>query len=356
MTNSIPAEMKAVMLQRPGTIKVGIVPVPEPGEKELLLLVSACGVCGSDFYRMMIDGAHKMPIIPGHEFSGVVVKTGKSATSFNVGDNVVVAPLIPCGVCEWCLKGEYSLCNDYDYYGSRRNGAFAEYVAVHADNAIKLPSGVNMDLFALVDSSANAVHALMQSRIKIGDSLIVLGCGSVGLFAVQWAKYFGAGHITAIDINDDKLALAKILGADLVVNTYKDDVASMIRNIGGYCGANTVLEMAGTKEAQKLAISLGAKLGRIVFFGISHQTLELSREDVENILRKELSITGSWNSFSPPFPGVEWVESIKRIHSYSIKADEIISVRCTLDELPGIMYDSWNKKVSYNKILCLPNR
>lgn len=135
--------MKAAVLYEPGDIRVEDVPIPAIAQNELLVEVAACGVCGSDIPRMMVNGAYYSPIICGHEFAGHVVEIGEDVTDFKVGDLVTVPPLLPCRTCESCAAGHFSLCEGYDYFGSRRSGAYARYVNVPDDNALLMPAGLD---------------------------------------------------------------------------------------------------------------------------------------------------------------------------------------------------------------------
>lgn len=150
--------MKAYILQSTGDIRWETVPDPVPGEGEVTIRVRASGICGSDIPRIFKDGAHRMPLIPGHEFSGEVVGLGKNVDGRLLHKRVGVFPLVPCGGCAACRKGEYELCRDYSYLGSRRDGGFAEYAAVPAANLVKLPDAVSFDAAAMLEPMAVAVH------------------------------------------------------------------------------------------------------------------------------------------------------------------------------------------------------
>lgn len=184
--------MKAANLHAPGDIRCEEVPVPEPGPGEVLIKVKACGVCGSDIPRVMQTGTYRFPTIPGHEFSGEVVGGGPGTETITPGQRVTVVPLIPCRKCSYCANGKYHLCADYDYLGSRRDGAFAEFVKVPAGNLMPLPDGVDFELGALTDPAAIALHAVRKLGLNPGDRVAVFGTGPIGAMALQWAKIVGA--------------------------------------------------------------------------------------------------------------------------------------------------------------------
>ncbi len=345
--------MKSLVLYEPGDIRCENVEKPKINPGSALVKVKAVGICGSDIPRVNYYGAYKPQLIIGHEFSGEIVEVN-SADGWKVGDRVVVPPLIPCRECHWCKTGHYSLCENYDYFGSRRNGAMAEYVDVPAENLLKMPDGVSFEAAAMTDPAANAVHAIWNVGINSGETVAVYGCGPIGLFAVQFAKILGAGKVIAVDIKDEKLKIAKELGADYVVNGLTTDVIDAINNLTDNQGVNVVLETAGSPIAQNNAVCIASKLGRVVFVGISHNNLDLSKKAVNNILRRELIIKGSWNSFSDPFPGREWTYSLELMQKKQLKTEPIISHRLKLEDGPDIFKKFLDKDFVSVKVLFIP--
>jgi L-iditol 2-dehydrogenase len=347
--------MKAVRMYKPGDLRVEDVPVPVPEKDEALVEVMACGVCGSDIPRINVYGAHVSPITPGHEFSGRIVEVGADVEGFGPGDRVTVPPLIPCYKCEWCEKGVYSLCEDYDYYGSRRDGAFAEYVAVKQGNMLKLPGGVSWYDAATTDPAANAFHGIAQSGLGAGETVVIYGAGPIGLLAIQVARIKGAAKIIAIDIGDLKTEVARKVGADVVVDAGREDPQEIVSRETGGKMADVVIDFTGVPVAQKLAISLAAKTGRIVLLGISHKGLDLDEAEVDKIMRGQLSLIGSWNSFTKPFPGDDWFEALKYFSEGKLSSKEIISHRLPLDDVPEIFKKIAAGGFFFNKIMFLPN-
>jgi L-iditol 2-dehydrogenase len=347
--------MKAVRMYHPGDLRVEDVPIPVPTEDEALVKVMGCGVCGSDIPRINIYGAHVSPIIPGHEFSGQIVEMGAAVKNFKLGDRVTVPPLIPCYDCAWCDKGIYSLCEDYDYYGSRRNGAFAEYVTVKESNMLHIPDQVTYIDAATTDPAANAFHGLAQSGLEKGDILVVYGAGPIGLFAIQAAKAKGAAKVIAIDIGEQKTAVARKVGADVVLNGAVDDAEEAVRNETDGRMAGIVIDFTGAPAAQKNAIHLAAKMGKVVLLGISHKGLDLDERDVDDIMRGQLSLIGSWNSFTKPYPGNDWFEALKYFETGKLSSKEIISHRLSLDKAPEIFKSIAAGGFFFNKIMFLPN-
>ncbi|MHC0039061.1 galactitol-1-phosphate 5-dehydrogenase [Pseudoneobacillus sp. C159] len=345
--------MKAVKLYEPGNLKVEEVEVPDILENEVLVEVKAVGVCGSDIPRALYKGAYYQGLTLGHEFSGVITKIGKSVEEWKVGDRVTVAPLVPCMTCDQCQRGEYSLCSDYNYYGSRTDGAMAKYIKVNPKNLVQLPDNVSFEAGAMVDPAANAVHGLWAGNLKKGDKVAVFGLGAIGLFAVQLSKIFGASQVVAVDIHDEKLQLAEELGADITINSRLHNPTQFIKEKLNYI--DFAIDTSGSPIAQDQAVASCGKHGRVVFLGISNQGLELSSESVNRILRHELTIRGSWNSFSAPFPGREWTYTTELMGEGKLITEPVVSHRFSIDEAPEVFNRIRNKEILFNKIMFFPN-
>lgn len=347
--------MKAIQMTSVKNLKLVELDAPVPEKDEVLLKVMAVGVCGSDIPRINKYGSHVLPIIPGHEFAGEIVEIGKEVTGWSKGDRACVAPLIPCYKCRWCKTGNYSLCENYSYNGSRCDGAMAEYVAVKAKNLVKLKDNVPYDWGATVDPAANAIHTFLRGKVTKEDSVCVFGMGAIGLFAIQYAKAIGVKKVVAVDINDKKLSAAKACGADFTINSSVQNVSEEINKLTDGQGISAVLEMSGSPIAQHQAILIAEKLGRIVFLGISHAELTLSKEAVEAILRRQLSIIGSWNSFSKPFPGREWTDAVKLMSEGKLSAKEIITHKLELKDVPATFKKIDEEGFYFNKIMFYPH-
>ncbi|MDE7206536.1 MAG: alcohol dehydrogenase catalytic domain-containing protein, partial [Lachnospiraceae bacterium] len=170
--------MKAWVLHDVNRIHFEEVEKPRPAENEVLVSVKAAGICGSDIPRIYKTGAHVHPLVPGHEFSGQVIEVGKRAGTAWIGKRVGIFPLIPCGTCTACQKRHYELCRNYSYLGSRRNGGFAEYVAVPEWNLIELPDSVPYEEAAMLEPMAVAVHAMRRVQLHKNDTAVILGLGT----------------------------------------------------------------------------------------------------------------------------------------------------------------------------------
>lgn len=342
------AMMKAAVLHAPGDLRIEEVAVPAFGPEEVLVEVKAAGICGSDIDRIMTTGTYRFPTIPGHEFSGVIAKVGEKVTRFSPGDKVAVAPILPCYQCEFCQQGDYGLCESYNYLGSRTNGGFANFVTAPEKNLVPLPAGMDFASGAMVEPAAVTLHGMMRAGIRAGDTVAVLGCGALGLFAIQFARILGATRIIATDIAADKLALAHKLGATIVINALNDDPLQAISELGL---ADVTVETAGAPATQIQALSVTRKHGRILYLGTAHADVTIPPDAFEHIVRRELTITGSWNSFSAPFPGREWPAVVSYIESGALQMAPMATHSLSLNDLPQFIKDMKNRSVTYTKAI-----
>lgn len=346
-------KMRAAVLHAVGDIRNELVDIPQISAKEVLIRVRFVGLCGSDLPRSMksgLSGNTAYPLILGHEFSGEIAAVGSEVHAFKPGDRVAVAPLVPCGTCEYCQEGAYGLCEDYKIIGTRVDGALAEYVKVPEMSVLHLPDSVDDETAAGIEPATIAYHGAAKAQIKPGDSVAVLGCGPIGQFAIQWAKVFGATQIFAVDIFPDKLELAKKLGATDVINAKEADPVETIRRLTGM-GVHAVIETAGSKFTQEQALNMAKKHGHIVYVGISHSELSLQPKSAENILRGELNITGSWNSYTMPYPGRAWQAAIDFMGKGDIVFKPMISHTIQLNEVGGYLQKMANREIPFNKVL-----
>ncbi|WP_400162730.1 galactitol-1-phosphate 5-dehydrogenase [Brevibacillus sp. TJ4] len=344
--------MKAVKLYEPGNLQVEEVAVPEIGPDEVLVEVKAVGVCGSDIPRALYKGAYYQGLTLGHEFAGKIVQVGSAVEGWQENDRVSVAPLLPCYECTYCKSGDYSLCDTYSYYGSRTDGAMARFIKVAATNLLRLPDNVSYEAGAMIDPAANAIHGLWRGQFREGDKVAVFGLGAIGLFVIQFAKVLGAKQIVAVDIHQEKLDLAVQLGADVTVNSAQGNAVQEVLAQTG--GVDYVIDTSGSPIAQNQAVCVAAKKGRVVFLGISNNELALSKEAVNNLLRYELSVNGSWNSFSHPFPGREWTLTAELMGQGKLVAEPLISHRFSLSEAPQVFEKIKKRELVFNKIMFFP--
>jgi len=347
-------KMKAAVLHAPGDVRFQEVPIPPIGAGEVLLHIRAAGNCGSDLKRIMVEGTWVFPCIPGHEFSGEVAEVGDGVDGYSVGDRVTAAPMLPCFRCEWCLQGQYNLCDDYDYVGSRSDGAFAEYMKIRAFNLVKLPDNVSDEAAAMTDPASVALHALRRAGgVGPGDVVAVLGAGPIGLFACQWAALMGAGKVIATDIFDEKLEIACGLGVPVRINSAREDTVKRILEETAGKGADLIIETAGSVETHRQALLTARKRGRIVHIGRAYADVLLADEVFTKIFRRELAVFGAVNTnFSPH--DHEWKTAVDYLASGALRTEPLVSHRLPMSEVGETFRRMFRKEIVYNKIIFKP--
>lgn len=279
---------------------------PKPGRGEVLIQVHYTGICGSDVPRVNGDACHYFPNVLGHEFSGVVEETGDGVTLVKKGDRVAGVPLVPCMQCEDCQKGDYSLCRHYSFVGSRQYGSFAQYVVVPERNAVPFDESVSFEQGAFFEPATVALHGLQRVDYMGGGTVAILGGGTIGLFTMQWARIFGAKKVVVFDLVPERLELAKKLGADDVVNSKDEDPKERTKALTDERGFDYVYETAGNVNTIRLAFAIAANKAKVCCIGTPTKELTFTVDEWENMNRKEFFLTGSWMSYSAPFPGKEW--------------------------------------------------
>lgn len=327
--------MKAGVVYGKEDIRYEEVRKPEPKEGQILIKVKYTGICGSDVPRVNNDACHFYPNILGHEFSGIVEAIGKNVKDLKVGDRVAGVPLIPCMRCEDCQKGNYSLCRYYSFIGSREFGSFAEYVVVPEKNAVRFEPEVSFEQGAFFEPATVALHGLQRLDYQGGKTVAVLGGGTIGLFLMQWAKIFGTKRVVVFDIAEERLALAMKLGADAGINTLKEGYMERAKEFTDGSGYDYVYETAGNTVTMKMAFELAANKSGICFVGTPTKELAFTMDEWENMNRKEFTLTGSWMSYSAPFPGKEWELTAHYFKTGALKFDEsLIYKKIPLSQIP----------------------
>ena len=314
--------MKAGVVHAREDIRFEDIEKPVPKAGQVLIKVKYTGICGSDVPRVNGDACHFYPNVLGHEFSGVIEEVGEGVTSLKTGDRVAGVPLVPCLECEDCQKGNYSLCKHYSFIGSREFGSFAEYVVVPEKNAVKFEDEVSFEQGAFFEPATVALHGLKRVPYQGGKTVAILGGGTIGLFTMQWAKIFGAKKVVVFDINDARLDLAKKLGADEGINTLADDFMQVAMDMTEGRGFDYIYETAGNTITMKMAFELAANKANVCFIGTPTKEISFSVKEWENMNSKEFTLTGSWMSYSAPFPGEEWALTAHYFKTGELKFDE----------------------------------
>lgn len=346
-------QMMAWILHENGRLCFETTEKPVQGEGEVLIRVKAVGVCGSDIPRIYRGGAYFYPLIPGHEFAGVVAETGADVDEGLRGRRVGVFPLIPCGVCGPCRKKQYEMCRNYSYTGSRRNGAFAEYVAVPAKNLIALPEEVSFEEAAMLEPMAVAVHAMRRIQPAAQDTAVVCGLGTIGLFLLMFLKEAGVERILAIGNKELQKQMAGKLGlpeGDYCDSRRQDAVEWLMERTGG-CGADLFFECVGKNETYAQAVRAAAPSGKIMLVGNPASDMALPRDVYWRILRNQLTVMGTWNSSFLHEPEDDWNYVLGRLAKKRITPADMITHRFALEELEQGFHMIRDKTEDYVKVM-----
>ena len=323
--------MKAMLLDNYKHLSMVDMPRPEVGPRDLLVAVKACGICGSDIHGYDGSSGRRIPpLVMGHEAAGVIVEVGEEVERFGEGDRVAMDSTVSCGHCEYCRGGHINLCKNRQVLGVscnefRRHGAFAEYVVIPENIAYKLPDAVGFVDAAMIEAVSIAVHAANRTPKKLGGSAVVVGSGMIGLLCIQAIKLAGFTQVFAVDLDDDRLALAKELGATHTLNAAAGDLPATIAKLNGGEGCDVALEVVGATAPIKTAIESTRRGGAITLVGNISPLVEMP---LQSIVTRELTIAGSCASNG------EIPECIRLLESGAINVRPLITATADLEEGP----------------------
>ena len=319
--------MRAIVIARPNDVALREIETPEPGPGEVRVRSVVAGVCRTDMD--ILTGALdtrwvRFPVIPGHEWSGVVDAVGESVSTLEPGQRVVCEGNIGCMSCARCRAGDTHLCQSYDAVGFTRSGGWGEYVVVPARILHALPEHVSFDAAALVEPGSCVVKALDRARIEPAETVGVVGVGAMGALAIRIARLRSPGTIVAYGIRDEELELATTLGADAVVNVAEQDPeAETGKLIGG--GLDVVVETAGAVPAVELSTRIVREGGRVVLLGIAGQDRDVTMP-ADRIPLRDLTLYGSVG-----YTAAAWAAMVGLLREQLVDLDPIITHRFPLD-------------------------
>lgn len=341
------AEMKALNLHGIGDLRYEDVPMPQRTDGEVLMKIRAVGICGSDIPRVFEKGTYHFPTIIGHEFAGEIVEAEDASL---IGRGASVFPLLPCGKCEACRTEHYAQCSCYDYYGSRRDGAMAEYLAVKRENLCLMPEGISYEEAAMSEPVAVALHAFRKTGVGLGDTIFIYGVGTIGLILAQWARAAGVQKIILAARTDDKVSFAKELGFPLVVNVQKDDLSKFVEDLTDGQGVDACVEGTGESDPWETCIRAARNFGIVVSMGNPRREMRLSQDCYWKILRKELRIVGTWNS---NFGQVEndWKDALWGMRKKHLNLLPLITHRFSLAEYEQAFRLMHGREEMYGKVM-----
>jgi len=318
--------MKSVVVHANGKVAVEERPTPTlTHPDDVLVRIAYSGLCGSDIPRIFAQGAHFYPITLGHEFSGEVVEYGEQVTDLKTGDAVACVPLQPCFACPECERTAFSQCKHYQFIGSRSDGGHAEYLVVRRSSLFKLPDESSLLQGAFLEPITVGLHALKLAGGCEGKEVIVIGAGTIGQLAIQCAKALGAKAVTAIDINPQRLQLAQETGASFVYNSAEMTSDEIAAELHPRRFDQLILETAGAPQTVTLALEIAGPRAQLALVGTLHQDLHLPAPTFGHILRKELTIIGSWMNYSAPWPGNEWQQAAALFAAKKLRLEPLIA-------------------------------
>jgi L-iditol 2-dehydrogenase len=307
--------MKAYVLHGVNNLRYDEIDKPECPEGWAIIKVKAAGICSSDIPRIFTKGTYHFPTIPGHEFSGIVDSVGSGEDAHLIGEHVGIFPLIPCRQCEQCKQKHYEMCKNYDYVGSRRDGGFAEFVAVPVWNLVVLNKNIPFASAAMLEPISVALHAMKMASLKATDSVAVCGTGMIGICAAQWAKKLGARSVVVIGRNESKRGLVENCGLQYVTYDELDSSAQY----------DCVLEAVGTPDTIVKSISLTVPGGTLVVMGNPSGDINLPQSVYWQILRKQLTVRGTWNSSYDGKNESDWTDAVSALGNNEINVQPLIS-------------------------------
>lgn len=326
--------MKAAVFEKPGVINVKQVPVPEIDDSEVLIKIKYTGICGTDW--SIYNGwysADKLPMIPGHEFSGTIAKVGKNAKGLKEGDRVTADINMGCGTCYYCIRGEKLLCNQFTQLGIHTDGCFAEYVKAPWTQVHILPEKLSFEAGAFIEPVSCVIHAAKAMDARLAGSVAIIGCG-LGVLHARMAVLRACTPVIVIGDNEKRLNIAKQMGADYVldVNKVKDPVAEVIKLTGGR-GADYVIEAVGKGVTYEQAFAMLRKGGKLSAFGIMGEQDKIEVRPFEFVLG-EKKVTGSCAGV-----GSDWTDAMALIADGRINPEPLFSMKVPLEDLDWALHE-----------------
>ena len=345
--------MQAYVLHSIGAMRLETMERPKLRENTVLVKVMAAGICGSDVPRIYQTGAHRMPLVPGHEFSGVVEEVGKAVDPKWLEKRVGIFPLMPCMECPQCRKKQYETCQNYNYLGSRTDGGFAQYVSVPEWNLIELPEEVTYEQAAMLEPASVGLHAIRGIGVCREDSAAVCGLGTIGLLIAMHLKGMGVKQVFLLGNKSAQKDAALRLGfpEEDFCNVAHEDALSWLRAKTEGEGADVFFECVGRNNVVNLAVQGTATGGRVMLVGNPASDMELPRDVYWRILRKQLTLRGTWNSSFRHDKEDDWSEVLTSIRQGRIDPAQLITHRFPLEELEKGLRIMRDKTEDYIKIM-----
>lgn len=320
--------MQAVIFPAPETVSVEQVPDPSPQRDEVVVQVAASGLCGTDLHIYRNEYMSDFPVIPGHEFGGVIAEVGQGVTDFRPGDRVAVDPNLYCGHCDFCRNEQSNHCLNWEGIGVTRPGSFAEYVAVPARACYRLPDSLSDAQAAFVEPVACVVYSLKRVRISPGAEVLIFGAGPMGLLLVQALRHMGASLVVAVEKQPDRLDLAGRLGASATVLAGPDQ-AEALRALAPY-GFDVVVDATGVPAVIEQAFQYLKPRGQYLQFGVAPKDARVSLSPYD-LFQHDWTVVGSFALCYTFQPAIAWLSR------GIIQVEPLISHTLPLAEFPAAL-------------------
>jgi len=343
--------MKALLLTEYRQLQYTEAPEPEIGEADVLVRVAACGICGSDVHGYDGSSGRRIPpLIMGHEAAGVVEQVGKAVTGFSPGDRVTFDSTVYCGKCSYCETGQVNLCDNRMVLGVscgdyRRQGAFAELVAVPQHIIYPLPESMPLEHAAMIEAVSVAVHAVGRVAISESDRALVVGSGMIGLLVIQVLRHAGCRQIIAVDQQAERLAMAQQFGAHETIDASQENVAERIAELSGGMGVDVAFEVVGSSVTVETAVTALRKGGHLVLIGNLAPRVEVP---LQAIVTRELTLHGSCASAG------EYPLCIRLMASGAIDVAPLLSATAPLAEGAAWFERLYNREPGLMKVVLQP--
>lgn len=315
--------MKALVIEKPYTAVVKEVPYPKPGPNEVTIKVENVGICGTDVHIFKGEFLSPYPIIPGHEFSGVIHELGENVYAFKVGDRVTADPSLFCGHCEFCLTNRGNQCENWGALGNTVDGSMAEYVKVPSKNVIKVPDSMTFAEAAFIEPMACVVHGMNRLQLQVGDRVLLFGAGAMGQQLVQSVKMAGASELVVVDVSQDKLNLALEWGATKGVLSQNIEEELGVEHYPN--GFDVVIDATGIPQVIEQAFNYMGKTAKYLQFGVTAQDAQVNVSPFK-LYNKDWTLIGSMAINHTFIPAFHWVKEGR------VKLDHLISKEISLEE------------------------
>lgn len=330
--------MLAAVLHKPGDMRLEQIPVPEIGGHEVLIAVKRVGICGTDPHIFRGTFPVPYPLVQGHEFSGEVVAIGHAVTTVKIGDRVTADINMSCGKCFYCRMGQKLFCESIKQIGVHTDGAFAQYMKAPEANIYKIPEEMTWEEAAYIEPLACAIRGQDRANITMGSTVAIIGAGPMGLVHAQLSKMNGAGKVIISEMNAVRLAKARELGVDHVINAAEEDPVQAVRDLTEGRGADFVIEAVGAIPTYNQAFQMVRKGGTLVTYGAAPATATMEIKPFE-IYSKELTIVGSYAGTYDT-----WVKALALVSGKRFKPADIITKTIPLTQVVEGLHEAMSNK------------